>query len=247
MKGQEFEQSAAYDEARKEYQQLILQYPQQYDAYYRLALVADHQRRFQEAQSLYTEAIRLNPRNPNVFNDLGYNFYLQGKLDKAESAVRKAVALRPAEGRFRNNLGLIYGQQHRYDEAWEQFRRGGGEADAYYNMAFVRASQNDFPAAKECFRHALLVDPTCRKAAQALRAFELAETQTGTAAETELPANDGTEWIPYLETGANPAETAPPVTVTRVGLGTDASPPRTAGDTSSAPAIYGGSGQRSRP
>ena len=110
-------------------------------------------------------------REPDLFNDLGYSFFLQGKLDKAEIAVGKAVALRPTEPKYHNNLALIYGHQRRFDEAWNEFRRAGGEAEAWYNMAFIKSSLNDFEGAKACFRRALAIDPSHDRARRALRAF----------------------------------------------------------------------------
>jgi tetratricopeptide (TPR) repeat protein len=195
-------------EARTTYERLISQYPDRYEAYHRLAVVADRQRRYQEAQSLYTQAIRRNNRDPDLFNDLGYCFYLQGKMDKAESAILKAVAMRPAEPRYRNNLGLVYGQQRRYEEALAQYRRAGGEGDAYYNLAFIKASQEDFEGAKDCFRHALAADPTHEKARRALASFESAQNDPEKLRNMGAMADDATNWIPYLENGSNHTETA---------------------------------------
>jgi len=216
-KGRELERLGKPVEARAVYERLIASYPRRYEAYHRLAVVADGQRRYPEAQALYTQAIRLNNRNPDLFNDLGYCFYLQGKLSKAEIAMLKAVAMRPAEARYRNNLGLVCGQQGRYDEALEQFRRGGGEGDAFYNLAFIKASQNDMDGAKECFRKALAADPTHEKARHALASFERAETDPeGTQNLANLGDEDG-KWIPYIENTdsksavvrANTSSTAP--------------------------------------
>ncbi|MGA2033413.1 MAG: tetratricopeptide repeat protein [Thermoguttaceae bacterium] len=207
-KAQEVEQGGNHAAARALYEQLIAAQPDQYEAYHRLALVADGQRRYQDAQALYTQAIRLNNHNPDLFNDLGYSFYLQGKLSKAESALRKAVAMRPAEGKYRNNLGLVYGHQKRDKEALEEFRHAGSEADAYYNLAFVKASQNDLAAAKDCFHHALAVDPMHEQAARALRAFELAEKQPEAAARLAELADSGTGWVPYVEPGELPPQPA---------------------------------------
>ena len=149
--------------------------------------VCDRQKRFAEAQENYQQAILLaENREPDLFNDLGYSFFLQGSLDKAESAIRKAVALRPTEPKYHNNLGLIYGHQRRFEDAWNEFRLAGGEADACYNLAFVKASLNDFEGAKACFRRALAIDPSHDRARRALRAFELAETDPDSLAQLEL-------------------------------------------------------------
>jgi len=215
--GRELERLGKPVEARAVYERLITAYPRRCEAYHRLAVVADGQRRYPEAQALYTQAIRLNNRNPDLFNDLGYCFYLQGKLSKAETAILKAVAMRPAEARYRNNLGLIYGQQGHYDEALDQFRRGGGEGDAFYNLAFIRASQNDMEGAKECFLKALAADSTHEKARRALASFERAETDPeGTQSLAAMGEEDG-KWISYVEdtdsksavVRANTSSTAP--------------------------------------
>jgi len=202
-RGRELERLGKPVEARAVYERLISASPRHYEAYHRLAVVADGQRRYQEAQALYTQAIRLNNRNPDLFNDLGYCFYLQGKLSKAETAMLKAVAMRPAEARYRNNLGLVLGQQVRYDEALDQFRRGGGEGDALYNLAFIKATQNDMEGAKECFRKGLAADPTHERARQALASFERAETEPESTQNLAVLGEEDGRWIPYLENTDN--------------------------------------------
>src|SRR5690606_32125088 len=160
------------------------------------AVVADKQRRYREAQALYSEAIRLHGPDAELFNNLGYSFYLQGNLRKAEAAMLKAVALQPANPRFRNNLGMVYGHQGRHDLAMEQFRRAGSDADAYYNLAFVLASQDNVEGAKECFRRALAVDPAHERAGRALAAFQRSE-QIPLDQLAQAPAGaNGAQWIP---------------------------------------------------
>jgi Flp pilus assembly protein TadD len=197
--GKDSERHGNLTEARATYERLIASCPNRYEAYHRLAVVADRQRRYDEAQALYTQAIRRNGRNPDLFNDLGYCFYLQGKMDKAQTALLKAVAMRPAEARYRNNLGLVYGMQGRYEEALEQYRRADGEGNAYYNLAFVKAARNDLAGAEECFRQALAVDPTNNRARQALASFESSGSRSETLATMGPTAEDGTVWVPYVE------------------------------------------------
>jgi Flp pilus assembly protein TadD len=202
-KGVELEQARKYAEARKHYEQLIRQWPARYEAYQRLGQVCDRQKRFLEAQENYQRAILLaEGREPDLFNDLGYSFFLQGKLEKAESALRKAVAMRPTEPKYHDNLGLIYGHQRRFEDAWNEFRLAAGEADAFYNLAFIKASLNDFEGAKACFRRALAIDPAHERARRALRAFELAETDPDSLAQLET-SNGDTQWVPFVENGQN--------------------------------------------
>jgi len=198
-KGRNLERAAKHDEARKIYERLIAGYPNRCDAYHRLGVVADHQRRHREAEALYTQAIRLKGNDSQLFNDLGYCLFLQGKLQKAESSLLKAVALRPSDARARNNLGLILGHLGRYEEALEQFRHGGSEGDAYYNLAFVRASREEVDEAKECFRLALAADPTHERARRALETFSQYENDPEGLEHLDAFVQDGVRWVPYIE------------------------------------------------
>lgn len=198
MRGRQLETANKLAEAREIYQNLIVKYPDRYEPYRRLGVVADRQKRYREAVALYSQAIALNP-DPEIFNDLGYCYYLQGQLDKAESALLKAVSMKPANARFRNNLAMVYGHQGRFDEALEQFRRGGSEADAYYNMAYVLAARDDVPGAKRCLMLAQAADPMNAKARQALKSMEDAENGKHDDAPPEAVANRGGRWENYRD------------------------------------------------
>jgi len=193
-----FEAEKKYEQARSIYEQLIVQYPERYESYHRLAVVADQQRRHREAEALYAEALRLEPMSGSLLGDLGYCYFLQGKLTKAESALAKAVAIEPAEIRHRNNLGLVYGHQGKNEEALENFRRGGSEADAQYNLAFVLASQDKGEEAKSCFHAALMADPAHEKSHTALASFERYE-RTPEELRDEFTGSVDGRWVPYVE------------------------------------------------
>jgi len=206
-RAQGLEKTGKYDEARDVYQRLIVRHPDRFEPYHRLAVVADRQKRFREAEGLFTEAIRLEPRNPDLFNDMGYCLFLQGKLDKAEASIRKSVGLQPSNPRYRNNLGIVYGHQGRYEEALEQFRYAGSEADAFYNLAFVKASRNDIEGAEECFRRALAADPSFEPARRALANFRKAEQDPMSQFDNNPVVENGTYWVPYVEGGESNGST----------------------------------------
>lgn len=166
--GRSLERLGKLDEARKIYERLIVEFPDRYEPYHRLAVVCDRQMRYLEAESLYAQAIRLNPTNPDLFNDLGYCYLLQGKPDKAERALLKAIGMVPASQRYRNNLGLAYGLQGRYQEALEQFRRASGEADAWYNLAYVQWMRNDFDLSQRSLENAIAMNPAHTAARESL-------------------------------------------------------------------------------
>lgn len=171
LQGKNFERVKKWEEARSTYQQLIAARPDRYEAFHRLAVVADRQQRYSEAEALYSQAIRLSPGNPELFNDLGYSYLLQNEFAKAEVAILKAVAIAPSNERYRNNLGLAYGFQGRYEEAMEQFRKAGSEADACCNMAFVLAQQGRTASAEEYLQRAISRDPHHKAARKALESL----------------------------------------------------------------------------
>lgn len=171
VRGRSLERSGDWDKAAKIYDDLLEERGDDWRVHHRAAVAADNQKRFKLAQQRYTRAIQLNPKNAELFNDLGYCLYLQGHLSKAESAMAKAVALESGNSKYRNNLGMVLGQQGRIEEAFKQFAQAGSEADAFYNVAFVYASNDDEDAALECFQLALDSDPTHKKARAALTSF----------------------------------------------------------------------------
>ncbi|MBN1912721.1 MAG: tetratricopeptide repeat protein [Pirellulales bacterium] len=209
-KAENFESESNLEAARAVYQRLIAQQPKRYEAYHRLGVLADRQRRYREAETLYGQAIRLRGGDAGLFNDLGYCLYLQGKFDKAEGALLKAVSYDPSNSRYRNNLGMVYGNQKRYDEALAQFRRAGSDADAYYNLAFILASNEDPEGAKNCFRLALAADSTHEPSRRALESFERYERDPERRAGTDPVADDGVNWVAYEEDAqrATPADPA---------------------------------------
>lgn len=207
------------EQAREIYEQMIRDYPDRAEPYHRLGLVADRQRRHREARALYEQALILKPLDAEILNDLGYCFYLHGQLDKAESALAKAIAIQPSESRFRNNYGLVLGHQGRLEEALESFRRAGSEADAQYNLAFVLATNDKVEAAKECFRLALIADPNFTKAREALESFERFDRMPEEVREEIHLADDGREWVPYVEGASNAGGASPPSSPANAGLG----------------------------
>ncbi len=199
--GRNLEKSAKYGEARRVYQKLIVAYPERYEPYHRLGVVADRQKRYSEAQALYSQAIRREPRNPELFNDLGFCFFLQGNLEKAEGAMLKAVSLAPSNERYRNNLGMVFGHMERYEDALAEFRRAGSDADAYYNLAFVLTAKNRPKDASDCFRLALAADPDHEPARRALANFEQYKDSPEGSLGNRPIAENGIRWVPYTEGG----------------------------------------------
>ncbi|WP_254509677.1 tetratricopeptide repeat protein [Anatilimnocola floriformis] len=202
-RGRNFEKGGQLDKARKVYEDLRKKHPENYVIAHRLGVVADSERRHGEAEQLFMFALERQPNDAQIINDLGYCYYLQGKLTQAEPYARRAVALQPANSRFRNNLGLVLGHMGNVKEALVEFRAAGNEADAMFNMAFIYASQDRTDDSKACFRYALAIDPTHRRAREALASFEEYENKPAALRDQEMDlAENGGRWVPYQEGGS---------------------------------------------
>jgi tetratricopeptide (TPR) repeat protein len=199
-RGRNFEKGGQWDKARRVYEDLRKREPDNAAIAHRLGVVADAERRHGEAEQLFLFALEREPQNAEIMNDLGYCYYLQGNLSQAEPILRQSVAIQPANARFRNNLGLVLGHMGRVPEALAEFRAGGNEADAQFNMAFVYASQERTEESKQCFRNALAIDPTHRRAREALASFQEYENKPQALREAEVElAEDGGRWVPFQE------------------------------------------------
>lgn len=198
-RGRTYEQSGNYDKARKVYEDLRKREPNCVAAAHRLGIVADLQKRHGEAEQLFQHALTLEPNNAEIMGDLGYCLFLQGKLEKSEEVLAQAVELAPTNTRVRNNHGLALGHLGKYEAALEEFAQAGGEADAYYNLAFVYAAQDRVSEAKDCFRLCLRLDPTNEQAHNALSSFSEYEQMSPEMRESVDIASEGVRYVPYQE------------------------------------------------
>lgn len=202
LRGRAMEKSGDLEKARKLYEGLRKQHPDSLELVHRLGVVADSEKRHAEAEGMFQYVLQREPRNAQVLADLGYCYFLQGQLTKAESALAKAVAAEPSNPRFRNNLGLVIGHQGRHEEALTHFQEAGSEADAYYNLAFIYATQEQAEKAKQCFMMALNEDPTHGKSREALRSFENYERLPEHMRDDETMLADGrVKYVPFIEGG----------------------------------------------
>lgn len=198
-RGRSMERNGDYAKAREHYETLWKDNSQNAELAHRLGVVADQQKRHIEAEQYFMISLRINPDAAQVRGDLGYCYFLQGKLPQAESNLMQAIKMEPQNARLHNNLGLVFGHMGKYEFAYDEFCKGGSEADAYYNLAFVLASQDKTEDAMECFREALVSDPKHKGAREALESFAQFEALPEHLKNANNDIASNVRMVPYQE------------------------------------------------
>jgi FkbM family methyltransferase len=107
-----------------------------------LAFVLQMQSRIPEAADVYERALAISPDDFDALIGLGICRLDQGDCVEAEVQFRRAIERSPESTVAWSRLGVVLGRQKRVAEAREAFERsvafearGGGEADAFVNLA----------------------------------------------------------------------------------------------------------------
>lgn len=145
--------------AMKQYQDVIEVEPQRTSAYHGLGRIHFLMGQFDEAENTLTRGIRTNKDVPSLHNNLGYTYLKQRKYEEAEKAFRRALELSPSFQRARMNLGMTLARTNRLSESFSEFRQVLPREDAYFNIAVIRAEEEDYEGAAQALREALAFNP----------------------------------------------------------------------------------------
>ncbi len=125
------------DEARRGYEAVLRQFPNEPTALHRLGTVADREGNFSEAEQYYLAAWRITPDNCDLLGDLGYSYLLQQRYDDSERVLNHALEINPGHVHTRINLGTLYARRGEYGRALATLRTAVGEQEAEAIMARV--------------------------------------------------------------------------------------------------------------
>jgi len=162
------ENEGQVNQAKTIYEQLVTADPNRSEYRHRYGIALTRLGQFEDGMEQLRQADALDPDNPSILNDLGYCCIMAGRFDVAQQVLKTSQELNPTNERVQNNLAIAYGFAGEFDKAFATFRRTMPEAEALANLGYVATQTGRTDFAVDCYSRALRLDPTHRRAAEAL-------------------------------------------------------------------------------
>ena len=146
------------DEARREFEGVIVLDPDNFDAYRGLG---DYYRAVGEpeaAEASYRRALELRPESVIIHSTVGVLNYQQGRYREAETAFRRSIEIDPNVSSNYRNLAAIYHMQDRYAEAAQALQKAleiRPEARVYSNLGTLYFFQGLYQQALSAYLEAI--------------------------------------------------------------------------------------------
>jgi tetratricopeptide (TPR) repeat protein len=151
------------DAAAESFQQVILQKPNDSEAYYNLGTLSLHRNDLPTARRYLEQTLKLRPDYPEAWNNLGMIAAQQGLADEAIRNFQQSLGLRPNYTIALLNLGNLYRHQGAFDKAMNLFRQAlqlqPDDAEANYSLGMLYAQQNQLQQASDSLQKAATLRP----------------------------------------------------------------------------------------
>jgi tetratricopeptide (TPR) repeat protein len=135
--------TAWYAIARRDYpgairtlQRIVEQYPNEIEAYTRLARLLNREERPQETLAVVRRALAVDPDYPDLYNVLGVCYLGLERYDEAIAAHQRYVQLAPEEPNAHDSLGMSYQQSGSYGQALAEYNAALAE-DPEFEPAII--------------------------------------------------------------------------------------------------------------
>lgn len=165
-------QTGQLAEAKRLYQEVLHQQPDQANALYFLGLLAHQTGDVAGAIAHYQRAIVAQPDYGDAHNNLGAALQQQGKLELAVVHYQKALRLNPNNPNAQINLGTVLQQQGKLELAISRYEKAlrlqPDLPEAHRNLGHARKQQGNLELAIVHYRRALELAPTSPEAYQDL-------------------------------------------------------------------------------
>lgn len=125
--GDLYSRKTNWREAKDVLSRYVIANPNEFTAWFALAVAYDYSGEFDNALDAYDKAEKLSPRDPAVKNNIGRIHFKRGEKDpekytQAIVKLKEALALDPKFDDARINLALVYTAQQNWDGAIEQWK-----------------------------------------------------------------------------------------------------------------------------
>lgn len=179
------EQQCELVRAEQSYQSLAKQFPDRYEIYQRLGIIAQKRGNREDALRNLKKAQALTPLNAEVLADVGYAEYLAGNYTQAAETLRQAQELNPTHPRIQANLAMALVAAGDVATAHRLFRHTEDEAGALVSLGFALIQHGKLDEGRTAFEKAVQLDPHNTRAAEAI--VQLADMPSqGVVAATHL-------------------------------------------------------------
>ncbi len=130
-------------EVIRAYREIVAQYPQEIEAWWRLGIELQYQGRSEEAIEALKNGLVMAPESEELYNQLGNYYAGLGRLSEAITAHRRYVELAPNEANAHDSLAMTYNEAGRYDEAIAELNRALA-LKPYFHFAYLHLGDSYF-------------------------------------------------------------------------------------------------------
>ncbi|MFM7084339.1 MAG: tetratricopeptide repeat protein [Hyphomicrobium sp.] len=155
-------------QAKKQYEKILLQFPNSFDGHHLLGLIYYDLKNYKEALAHIEQAIKINPKISLAYLNRGVALHAARRLSEAMSSYDTALFLQPASADVLNNRGLVLLDRKDYLAALSDFEKSlairPNYAEAYNNKALALKHLQRVGEAVECFQRATQLMPDYKDA-----------------------------------------------------------------------------------
>ncbi len=175
--GNALQKQKKHTEAIQHYNKALELDPTFLEAHYNLANTLREIGRNEESIKHYTLALESIPVKAGAHHGLGRSLADLGRFQEAIVHYNKALVEKPSLHRARYDLAVALVELKKYDEAITQIqaliRTHPKDADLYCNLAIIYQYKGDLTMAIQALKKALDIDPSHRRALNALEGMEI--------------------------------------------------------------------------
>ena len=156
-------QAGRWQEAERQYRQVLARQPQNADAMHLLGLLYHQRGKGEEAIGLYKQALGIRPNYWEAHSNLAMVLQQQGKVTEAIGHFQQALALEPNHAETHLRLAIALHQQQQLDTAITHYQQAIAlqtpNPSAYNNLAVALQAREKYELSLTYVRQAIALQP----------------------------------------------------------------------------------------